>query len=214
MSDVSITGSGIVIQSGEFDTSSSDGIALRVTGDAHPRVHLLPNGSVKIGDGTAAPSRVEVPGEWVDVTPPTGWFNINTLPSPEPYPNFGLRDMGYGTVKMRGVIATDPNVVAAAITTSTDGNNGSIVFDELFDAPYLPAEDHSTFTVHFLVIESFGTFANVLLAGEGRVEASGDVRIFLGSKLPDATTSMVTYLDDLAEEQSLFAIEFGGDYSL
>lgn len=53
-SDVQITESDITITSGLYDTD--DGIKLQVVGDAEPRVHITPQGEIKSGDGTAAPT--------------------------------------------------------------------------------------------------------------------------------------------------------------
>ena len=52
--DVSITEDTIEVTSGLHDTD--DGIKLKVAGDSFPRVHLTPQGEVKVGDGTAAPT--------------------------------------------------------------------------------------------------------------------------------------------------------------
>lgn len=51
--DVSIDDATITVQSGLHDTD--DGIFLKVAGDAYPRIHLTPQGTILQGDGTVAP---------------------------------------------------------------------------------------------------------------------------------------------------------------
>lgn len=53
-SDITFDGGSLVVTSGLYDTE--DGIKLKVAGDVEPRVHITPQGSVKTGNGTTAPT--------------------------------------------------------------------------------------------------------------------------------------------------------------
>lgn len=55
-SDITFDGGSLVVTSGLYDTE--DGIKLKVAGDVEPRVHITPQGSVKTGDGTTAPTAI------------------------------------------------------------------------------------------------------------------------------------------------------------
>ena len=73
MSDVNLSDNTILIESGLYDTTN--GVKLQVVGDAYPRVHITPQGTVKTGNGTAAPVATTtytpaVSGDW-DPVPTT-----------------------------------------------------------------------------------------------------------------------------------------------
>jgi len=53
---MSVASPSLTITSGEFDTD--DGITMHISGEAHPRVRIAPQGTVSTGDGTSAPADI------------------------------------------------------------------------------------------------------------------------------------------------------------